>query len=306
MLLEEKISCFLEDPIIGKSRGFFRSLPLLSAYYNPIYTYHAKKWYSEYMQKHSDFDNFFNHRWVYFEDIEKPFLSNITDSFAIIVARKSLEALKSFYSNILDTIIKSALNNGFQKIILSIDNTAGLRINDKRIRTIDSIIPVTYYDVLYNNWLNIVDNFLVTIFCMSKSIILKSYGIYEQIRSLLNHSFVNENINDFNDMMNIDFPLIVMDVLLKILRGISEPDPSTRIKISDLNRYLTPWFENKKELMTLIRRCYEKIDDLSNINLKYRICLNNKIEYKLKDLCKNNKDMVTFNLIKGVVNSCAF
>jgi len=303
MLIEEHIKCYLEDSQLGASRGFFRSLPLISSLYNPVYTYHASKWYHNYFHNYGSYDNLFYHKWAHVDEIKS--ITDIPDTFAIILSRHIVENLETSEPWLLDNIIKSVLSIGIKKIILSIDDTQGFRISIRRVRPIESIVRVSRYDILYRNWTKNVDQFYTTISCKSKNIILKAYGIYEQARINLGEGLKKEKqIENFEDMMCLEYPLIVMDILHKIMQKINQPDPSTHIKVSDIVRYLIPWFENRSEFFRLRNRCCELIESIPNYPVIDRRTLNRRIESELRKTCKSEKDISKFLLVKGVMDNC--
>jgi len=302
MLMEEHIKCYIEDKQISSNRGFLRSLPLISSLYEPIYTYHASKWYHKYMHKSGSFDNLFKHTWVHLNEIET---CTGTSTFSIILDRERIDHLETRTPRLLDDIFTSILSTGVEQIVLAIDDTHEFRISNRRVRPISSVVRVSKFDVLFNNWVRDVERLQPTISCRSKSFILKSYGVYEQTRNNIESiARKNEKYETLDDILQVDKPLFVVDILFRIMNKINEPNPATHIKVHDIERYLMPWFENRRELTALRNRCCECIDDVQNIALKERSVLKKKIESELRASCTRENEVIAFNKIKRMVDGC--
>jgi len=302
MLMEEHIKCFIEDKQISSNRGFLRALPLISSLYEPIYTYHASKWYHKYMHKYGSFDNLFKHTWVHLDEIKK-----CTDlsTFSIILDRDSIDHLETKTPRLLDDILSSILATGVENIVLAIDDTHEFRISNRRTRPISSLVRVSKFDVMFNNWVRDVECLHPTINCRSKSFILKSYGIYEQTRSNITSILRKKAIYEtLDEILQVDMPLLVIDILHSIMEKINEPNPSTHIKVYDVERYLTPWFENRRELVALRNRCCECIDDIENFPFNDQSSLKMKIEADLIASCSSENEVNAYNMVKRMVDGC--
>lgn len=286
--------------------GFFRTLPLLSIHYHPLFTYHAKRWYTQYMLTHGEFHTLFNHRWVHSKEISNPDFVRKYRSLAFLLVRGIVENPIQNETETLPIILNRAVRSGFNHIIVAIDDIEGLRLNKRRTRTIESLVTTSSFDSEYSNWLKRVRRFFPTVVCRSKSVILQSYGIYELGRAALRSSTkTKSSIQDSYDMLDLDFPLLVMDILLKISRRIPKPYPSTYVTLSEIKRLVQPWFDNKKEVRQIVTRCYEKVPDLTDKTQASREELGRRVEAKLLSWSQTKQAIQVFKQIQEVVHCCA-
>lgn len=232
-LLEERITDLILDPIVAKKQGFFRSLPWLLAVYQPAFTYHARLWRVPYTMKGS----LVAHRWLYEQDLVR----RIADqSLAMVLVRGFVDGKEQILANV-ERYWQGAEGG---RLLVVIDDAANWKLTAGAYRSVDQIKQPKNYESLATRW---VEEFrramnLPLIGHRSQTILLP---VLQWVQSIAGRAPIS-----VADLCDPEFGLLSMLVVYQLMAKRRRPE---EIRLAEISRMLTPWFEVPAELNLAVR-----------------------------------------------------